>query len=128
MPRYPDPKSKHPRIVILAKPEWEVEMRAFKDLCARNGLEMGHEIYVRAIRTFLQDHHWPPGNSQTVLTAFSMKPKNASKCFVCGKESITVLVSGRGVKKHFCSKHMQEALDSGKWERIEEGSSGEALP
>jgi len=121
MPRHPDPKSKTPRIVVLAKPEWEVEMRAFKDLCARNGIEMASEIYVRAIRPFLQEHHWPPGNSQTVLAAFSRKPKNALKCFVCRKEAVDVLVSSRGgLRKPFCLKHKQDALDSGKWEKMED--------
>ena len=73
MPTVAKPNAPTKQIVAKPKPEWITEFTAFKEICARNQLSMSEEIYERAIKVFLRDHHWPPGNSQTLLAGFQEK-------------------------------------------------------
>jgi hypothetical protein len=42
---------------------------------------MSTELYERGIKSFLKEHNWPPGNSQTLLTTTLGKPqKQCSQC------------------------------------------------
>lgn len=76
--------SKTFQLILKPRPEWEMEIRAFKELCARNGLSMSEELYERGIKTFLHEHNWPPGNSQTLLPKFGLTDKK--RCFRCEGE------------------------------------------
>lgn len=83
MPKPPNPESKGTKVTLSSKPEWVAEIRAFKEICARNGLSMSLELYKRGVRSFLRDHNWPPGNSQTSLSVFGVVTK--TKCGLCNK-------------------------------------------
>ena len=78
MPKLANPQSETLHIQLKAKPEWEVHLRAFREICSRNGLSMSEELYNRGVLAFLQAHNWPPGNSQTLLF-----PKPKKKCHFC---------------------------------------------
>jgi hypothetical protein len=43
-----------------------MRIRGFKEVCARDGLEMNRELDL-LITTWLTEHHWPPGNPQTQI-------------------------------------------------------------
>jgi hypothetical protein len=65
MPRPPDPDSKLARIIHDAQDTGqEMRLRGFKEVCARDGLEMNRELDL-LITGWLTEHHWPPGNPQT---------------------------------------------------------------
>lgn len=87
MPKYPDPRSKTTRLVLVPKPEWEVEIRAFKEICARNGISISEELYQRGVETFLRDHNWPPGNSQTTINGYTPQQKPIVLC-ACGQPAM----------------------------------------
>lgn len=60
-----------PQMNYSAKTESEKhDLRGFKEVCNRDGLEMRLEIR-KWIRTFLKKHHWPPGNPQHQLMEFT---------------------------------------------------------
>jgi hypothetical protein len=82
MPRKPDAKSRSP-LVLRVKPEWEIQVRAFKELCGRNGIEYSKELFERGVLGFLRDHNWPPGNSQTRMKDFVQT--QLKECFFCKK-------------------------------------------
>jgi len=100
---------------IVAKPklEWETEFMAFRELCARNGLSMSREIYDRAIKTFLRDHHWPPGNSQTVLESFDGSKSSLKLCEWegCKRKAVWRCRSSYpyGKNRNYCSFHKKRA-------------------
>jgi len=111
--RSPDPKSKVPQIIIRAKQgqvQEEIEVKAFKEICSRNGLNMREEIFTRAIRPFLKDHNWPPGNSQTLMEVYT-EPKKKLVCAHCKKEAPklyeALFISGAKLK--FCEGCYQDA-------------------
>jgi len=89
MPGRPNPKSKTPQIIVRCRPEWETEFRAMKEICARSGLKLNEEIYERAVKSFLKDHNWPPGNSQTLLERFGSELTLV--CVYCGKGGFKTL-------------------------------------
>ena len=109
MPTVAKPNAPTKQIVAKPKPEWIPEFTAFKEICARNQLSMSEEIYERAIKVFLRDHHWPPGNSQTLLEVFEEKntiPK-LIVCEVCGEAAVyrcTTIFSINTVKD-LCQSH-----------------------
>ena len=80
MPRPPDPKSKIPQIIIKAKNvEQEKKVRGAKEIVARN-----HDLtMIDILDPFLKQHHWPPGNSQTLLETFGSELSLI--CVYCGK-------------------------------------------
>ena len=106
MPRPPKPSSI--QLIIRAKPEWEVEFRAFKELCARNGIQYSQEIYERAIRPFLRDHNWPPGNSQTVLNGFVPPIVTVCETKNCNAEAIYELHFPHKPTRKVCPSCLKE--------------------
>lgn len=110
MPTFAKPKAKTKQIVAKPRPEWEIEFVAFKEICARNGLSMSEEIYERAIKKFLEEHHWPPGNSQTLLEIYDGGHEESTvMCEIecCGEEAAykcdTIFPFGR--IKNLCAHH-----------------------
>ena len=87
MPRKPNPKSQTPRITICGKPHQEVQIRAAKEIAARNGIDLSDEMFNRGVLSFLRAHNWPPGNSQTVLPVFGVDGKKICGMEGCGKET-----------------------------------------
>lgn len=74
MPRKPDPETKDQQAYIRGKTEEEKKkIKAVKEICARNNLEV-RDVLMAGINKFLRDHHWPPGNSQTLLSVYDVKP------------------------------------------------------
>ena len=112
MPTVAKPNAPTKQIVAKPKPEWITEFTAFKEICARNQLSMSEEIYERAIKVFLRDHHWPPGNSQTLLEVFEEKntiPKQEF-CEVCGEAAVyrcNTIFSINSVKM-LCRSHTRQ--------------------
>lgn len=85
MPRKPKPDSEVPQMIYRAKTEEEkIKLKAFKEICARNGIEM-REVAAAAVDRFLREHNWPPGNSQTLLQVFGSETKKF--CGLCGAET-----------------------------------------
>lgn len=80
MPRPPNPHAKSNRIVLKGNQEREVKIRAFKEICARNGLDMSKIVYEYAVERLLKEHNWPPGNSQTILASFGVQTKITQQC------------------------------------------------
>lgn len=75
MPRDPDPGTKAQQAYVVAKTEEEKELiKAAKQICARNKDLNMRTVLMQGIKKFLRDHHWPPGNSQTLLGVFDVKP------------------------------------------------------
>ena len=70
MPRRPDREAKTLQLALVPKPGQEEKIRAFKELIRRNGLEISDVLFEK-VEQFLKEHNWPPGNSQTVLVAFT---------------------------------------------------------
>jgi hypothetical protein len=115
-----NPKSKTLRLSLIPKPEWETEVRAFKEICARNGIEMSRELYERAVKSFLRDHNWPPGNSQTTLPVFSEKNQTyvaPEKCGFtnCEGECEAIAVHKSGYEMPICGYHLRLLSDEPKW-------------
>jgi hypothetical protein len=69
MPRKADYTAKTLRLTLCAKPGQEDKIRAFKELAARNDLEIS-DILFEKVEEFLKEHNYPPGNSQTLLSRF----------------------------------------------------------
>ena len=114
MPRPPNPKSKTSQYVMGIKTEWETEFRAMKEICARNGLKLNEEIYERAVRSFLRDHDWPPGNSQTVLPSFGVQTKITQQCEYphCVNAAKFEDTARHGGKIFFCQQHHEHAVEN----------------
>lgn len=70
MPRLAKPDAKTLRLTLIPKPHQEIKIRAFKELVARNELEIS-EVLFEKVEEFLKEHNWPPGNSQLPLTKFT---------------------------------------------------------
>ena len=100
------------QIVLKPKPEWAIKIRAFRELCTRNGLSMSEELFNRGIESFLKDHNWPPGNSQTLL--FQNQSKNP--LCKCGKKASRRVVTTRNATVYCCSLHMPH--DVLRWKEV----------
>jgi len=82
MTRQANPKSKTATIIVKANNEDEAtRIRALKEICVRNNLEI-RKVILAKIDRFLKEHHWPPGNSQTVLEVFDVKARVSTP--ICG--------------------------------------------
>lgn len=103
MPRPPNPNAKFIRIVMDGKPEEEGEIKAFKEICARNGIKV-RDVMMPAVRDFLRKHNWPPGNSQTVLEAFGAKKQ--MECWRCHEilPHLNLVEFISGITKPVCKK------------------------
>lgn len=70
MPRRPDPNSKTAQIIFKANDETEeIKIRALKEICARNNIDI-RDVFLPRVDSFLREHHWPPGSSQTLLVTY----------------------------------------------------------
>lgn len=80
MVRPPDPKSKIVRVFLTAKPGEEPKVRAFKEICARNGIKV-RTVLMEKVDSFLREHNYPPGNSQTLIKGYlEPQKKGLRKC------------------------------------------------
>ncbi|MBS7635795.1 hypothetical protein KEJ37_00375 [Candidatus Bathyarchaeota archaeon] len=92
-------------LTVHAKtPEEEEKIRAFKELHSRNPDLTIHDTIMECVRQFLAKHNYPPGNSQTVLTAFVGQP--VEKCFRCGNtfHSLIKVQFVSGLRAGLCRK------------------------
>lgn len=82
MPRKPDPETKEQQVYYRGKTEEEKkEIKAAKEIVARNSKLQMRTILKEAIKRFLREHHWPPGNSQTILGVFGAVA--TKECYLC---------------------------------------------
>jgi hypothetical protein len=58
MTRKPNKDSKSAQIIVRAGSNQELELRAFKELCAEKGLEMRKLVFDRCILPFLNEQKW----------------------------------------------------------------------
>jgi len=112
VPRKPDPGTDEQQAYIRGKNEEEKKkIKAVKEICARNNIEV-RDVLMIGIDKFLRDHHWPPGNSQTVLPVFDVKP--ALPQLMCGlafcnKPAEYMMFKGHE-KLYRCSEHKHYQL------------------
>lgn len=117
MPRPPNPKSKTShQYSMKIRQEWEIEFNAMKEICSRNGLALNQEIYERAVRPFLRDHNWPPGNSQTQLPSFGVQTRITQQCEYprCQEIALYEVVPNSLYAKpkvFYCQKHYEDAKE-----------------
>lgn len=114
MPTTPKPDAKTKRLVLIPKPGQEIKITAFKEICARNGLEIS-KILFEKVEQFLKEHNWPPGNSQTVLEVYPKQPP-APKCHMCKADAVVKMIYIKTGKSYpICQKHKRDCLETGKW-------------
>jgi len=70
VPRPPLSTSKTTRLVLVPKPGEEAKIKAFKEICARDGYRVSDELS-KLIDEWLIKHNYPPGNPQLPLTKFT---------------------------------------------------------
>ena len=103
MARPPNPESKTLNLILRGKSGEADKIRAVKAICARNNITI-HDVLMRhGVEHFLKLHHWPPGNSQTVLETYGSETKR--ECYLC-HEMKTKLVHVEfisGLKRSVCS-------------------------
>ena len=81
MPRKPDPETKTQQAYVRGNTETEnKKIKAAKEICARNKIDM-RDVLLEGIDRFLKKHHWPPGNSQALLSVFGAVV--TKECFSC---------------------------------------------
>lgn len=122
MTRPPDPEAKTCHLIFQAKTEEEkVKMKAFKEICKRNGIEMRKEL-LKGIDGFLKEHHWPPGNSQVLIREFLPTPVGLVKpvrCHFCQEDAVGK-ATYKGKKKYdFCQRHLNQLEGNENW-KVEE--------
>lgn len=117
MPTVAKPDAKTKRLVLIPKPGQEIKITAFKEICARNGIQISDVLFEK-VEAFLKEHNWPPGNSQTLLGVFPQEAA-APKCYICKGEAVAMVVYIKTGKTYpLCHKHKQDCLETGKW-RVE---------
>ena len=114
MPTHPNPHSKTNNIVLKGNQEREIKIRAFKEICARNGLDMSEILYEYAVERLLIEHNWPPGNSQTVLASFGVQTKITQQCEYPGCKEVACFecVPNSPLAKpkvFYCKEHREHA-------------------
>ena len=70
MPRPPLSTGKTTRLVLVPRPGEEAKIKAFKEICARDGYRVSDELS-KLIDEWLIKHNYPPGNPQLPLTRFT---------------------------------------------------------
>lgn len=113
MPRKPNPGTKEQQAYIRGKTEEEKKkIKAVKEICARNENLQVRDVILKGFDKFLKDHNWPPGDSQTVLEAFEVKPvMKAPVCGIhgCGKLA-TYKMFHEKITVHRCNAHKHAQL------------------
>ena len=115
MPRPPKLDSTD-QLIFQAKTEQDrIIIKAFKEICWRNGLFYKNEIKRLIHDQFLvKEHRWPPGNSQTVLKSFT--EDSLEMCSFCHSRAV-------GSVKHIatdkvysvCEDHLKGATLDKEW-------------
>lgn len=74
MTRRANKDSKFAQIIVKAKPSQEDELRAFKEICSEQKLEMQKEVFERCIKPFLAEHRWTKlqNKAQRKLSIYSV--------------------------------------------------------
>ena len=72
MTRPPNPETRTLQLNFKPKPGWEPSFKAFKEVCARDSLEMSEEFF-HFLTDWLKHHNWPPGNPQRSITEYQDK-------------------------------------------------------
>jgi len=80
-PRKADPEAKTSQLVLVGKPSEKEKIKAVREICYRNNLQI-HDVLMEGVDAFLRKHHWPPGNSQTLLEVFDIKAMVSTP--ICG--------------------------------------------
>jgi len=70
VPRPPLSTGKTTRLVLVPRPGEEAKIKAFKEICARDGYRVSEELS-KLIDGWLIKHNYPPGNPQLPLTKFA---------------------------------------------------------
>jgi len=70
VPRPPLSTGKTTRLVLVPRPGEEAKIKAFKEICARDGYRVSDELS-KLIDEWLIKHNYPPGNPQLPLTRFT---------------------------------------------------------
>jgi len=100
--RCPDPESKTLRLVLEGESGESEKIRAVKEICKRNDITIHDVLMKHGVDYFLKLHHWPPGNSQTVLETYGSEKKQ--ECYLC-HGMVTELVKVEfisGLKRSVC--------------------------
>jgi len=66
---------------------------------------------MKDIDRFLQEHNWPPGNSQTLISVFTGQEKIVRKCH-CGEKAIGEAVATNGWQGFLCEAHYEQSRDA----------------
>lgn len=108
VPRNPDPNTKNQQAYVRGNTEEEKELiKAAKQICARNKDLNMRDVLMKGIKKFLRDHNWPPGNSQTMLASFDVKPVLPQ--LMCGISGCNRRVEYKNFREHEvvyrCGKH-----------------------
>lgn len=109
MPRQPNPNSKSSTIIVRANDESDKAIiNYFKEVCARDGLEMRKEILDLIDFNWKQTHP-PPGNPQLLLEKFTEQQKLSHLCEVegCNKPAkyLCYSIAPYGKDKKICNRH-----------------------
>lgn len=113
MTKLPNHKSKTLRLVLVPKQDQETKIRAFKEIVARNGLCVSSILYEK-VEAFLREHNYPTGNSQTLITVFSGKPKVTANCDHrgCGEPATFEVWGHNKWHGYLCGLHKQRNEDA----------------
>lgn len=102
MGRYPDPESKTLRLVLEGESGESEKIRAVKEICKRNDITIHDVLMKHGVNHFLRLHHWPPGNSQSVLESYGVEKKR--ECYLCHelKPKLVKVEFISGLQKSIC--------------------------
>lgn len=120
--RQPNPKSKTNRLVLTGRDEERDRINAFKELCARNHLNV-RDVLMEKVDSFLRQHNWPPGNSQMVITVFTGEAKTIVKCQHpnCDNPSSSEVWAHNKWHGYYCETHFFRSRDAKllkRWRRL----------
>jgi len=116
LPRPPIPKSKTNRLVIVGKSQDQRDIQDFKEICKREGKSVTEQALF-LLKPYINLHR--PGNNQQLIAKILQdgKPYVAPKsCSFCSKPAVGfVLNLSSGKEKTVCQRHLDSAVQSGKW-------------
>ena len=117
MPRQPNPNSKSSAIIVRANDECDKAIiNYFKEVCARDGLEMRKEI-LNLINFNWKKTHPPPGNPQILLEKFTEQQNLSQLCEIKGCNSLAILlcfsVFPFGKDRKLCNQHKIDEVRKG---------------
>jgi hypothetical protein len=117
MTKHADPGAKTLQLICRPKPGQEDKFRAFKEICVRNNLQVTDQLFIFGVEAFLRKHHWPPGNSQTLLAKFQAPVM--AHCWFCKKPAEHQVRHRKSGKIYTaCDYHRDQVKGSEKWEIV----------